>query len=203
MAVKGVAFGDVRVVRIPWRGAGRWAVALLIVVAGGFVTTNTYAVLWQHHLDEEWAGTVAAGRLTEAELGEPVAKIIIPRLGLERVVLEGQDRATLRKAPGHIPGSALPGEPGNAVIRGHRLLWSGPFRDLDRLNLGSEIHVQTAQGTAVYLVAGIFRQDGDGVDLFADTTLPYLTLVTADPPLRADGSLIVRAAMVERDGEPL
>jgi hypothetical protein len=39
--------------------------------------------------------------------------------------------------------------------------------------------------------------------MFEDTTLPYLTLVTSDPPFRADGTLVVRAAMVERDGVPV
>jgi sortase A len=133
-------------------------------------------------------------------VGDPVAKVIIPSLGVEQVVLEGQDRGTLRKGPGHVPGSAMPGEAGNAVIRGHRLLWSGPFRNLDRLNLGAEIHVQTTQGTSVYLVAGMFRQDGERVDLFQDTELPYLTLVTSDPPIRADGTLVVRAIQVEPNG---
>jgi sortase A len=199
VAVRGVAYEDVRVLRFPWRALGKALVIALAVVIGGFVATNTYTVLWQQHLEGEWADLVAGGG-ADVVLGEPVAKIIIPSLGVDRVVLEGQDRATLRKAPGHVPGSALPGQEGNAVIRGHRLLWSGPFRDLDRLNLGAEIHVQTAEDTAVYLVAGMFRQDGDRVDLFQDTQLPYLTLVTADPPFRADGVLIVRAALVELNG---
>jgi sortase (surface protein transpeptidase) len=60
--------------------------------------------------------------------------------------------------------------------------------------------VQTATGTAVYLVAGTFRQDGARIDMYEQTTLPYLTLVTSDPPWSADGVLVVRAAMVERDG---
>jgi LPXTG-site transpeptidase (sortase) family protein len=200
VAVRDVAFDDVRVLRFPWRTFGKVLLATLAFVVGGFVTTNTYAVLWQQHLDERWGELVAAGEPAQPVLGEPVAKLVIPSLGIERVVLEGQDRGTLRKAPGHVPGSALPGEPGNAVIRGHRVLWSGPFRDLDRLNLGSEIHVQTVDGSAMYLVAGMFRHDGGRVDLFQDTALPYLTLVTSDPPLRAGGTLIVRAAMVEASG---
>lgn len=204
MAVTRVAYeDDVRLVRVPWRKVGSVAVGVVAFVLGGFLTTNTYAALWQRHLEGEWAGLVAAGRPAEPVPGEPVAKLVIPRLGIERVVLEGQDRGVLRKGPGHVPGSALPGELGNTVIRGHRLLWSGPFRDLHLLNLGSEIHVQTVEGTAVYLVAGVFRPDGSRIDLYEDTTLPYLTLVTADPPFRADGTLVVRATMVELNGEPV
>lgn len=203
MAVKGMALDDVRVLRFPWRKA-LLAVALALgFVAGGFVVTNTYATLWQQRLEGDWARMVAAGDSAEPVVGEPVAKIVIPRLGLERVVLEGSDHSVLRKAPAHAPGSPMPGSDGNAVIRGHRLLWSGPFRDLDKLGLGSEIHVQTLDGTAVYLVAGVFRQDGPRIDMFGSTSLPYLTLVTSDPPFRADGTLVVRAAMVERDGVPV
>ena len=204
MAVTRVAHeDDVRLVRIPWRSVGVAALAVVGFILGGFLTTNTYAALWQRHLEGKWAGMVAAGGAAAPVAGEPVAKIVIPRLGVERIVLEGQDRAVLRKGPGHVPGSALPGELGNTVIRGHRLLWSGPFRDLHLLNLGSEIHVQTVEGTAVYLVAGVFRPDASRIDLYEDTTLPYLTLVTADPPFRADGTLVVRATMVELNGEPV
>jgi LPXTG-site transpeptidase (sortase) family protein len=203
MAVKGMALDDVRVIRIPWRRILLGIGLALGFVAAGFLVTNTYATLWQQRLEERWAAQVTAGVPVEPRVGEPVAKLVIPRLGLERVILEGTDRSVLRKAPAHVPGSPLPGEEGNAMIRGHRLLWSGPFRDLDKLGLGTEIHVQTLAGTSVYLVAGVFRQDGRRVDLFEDTSLPYLTLVTSDPPLRANGSLVVRAALVERNGVPV
>lgn len=203
MAVKGLALDDVRVFRVPWQRVVQVLGIAFALVAAGFLVTNTYATLWQQRLDERWATMVTSGQVTDPVVGQPVAKIVIPRLGLEQVVLEGTDRAILSKGPAHVPESPLPGGEGNAVIRGHRLLWSGPFRDLDQLGLGTEIHVQTLSGTSVYLVAGVFRQSGRRVDLFEDTTLPYLTLVTSDPPLRADGSLIVRAALVERDGVPV
>jgi LPXTG-site transpeptidase (sortase) family protein len=203
MAVKGLALDDVRVIRFPWRKALVAVAVLFAFVAAGFVVTNTYATLWQQRLEERWAGMIASGQSVEPAVGAPVAKLVIPGLGLERVVLEGSDRSTLAKGPAHVPGSPLPGSEGNAVIRGHRLLWSGPFRDLDTLGLGAEIHVQTLDGTAVYLVAGVFRQSGEQIDMFEQTALPYLTLVTSDPPLRADGTLVVRAAMVERNGVPV
>ena len=200
MAVKGLALEDVRVVRFPWRKA---VLALLLVlgfVAAGFVVTNTYATLWQQSLEDRWADLVTSGSAAPPVAGDPVAKIVIPSLDVERVVVEGDGRSELRKAPGHVPDTPMPGGEGNAVIRGHRLLWSGPFQNLNTLNLGAEIHTQTLEGTAVYLVAGIFRQDGPRIDMFEQTSLPYLTLITSDPPFRADGTLVVRAAMVERNG---
>jgi sortase A len=203
MAVRGLALDDVRVLRFPWRKALVVVALLLGFIASGFVVTNTYATLSQQRLEERWASIIAGGATVEPAVGDPVAKLVIPRLGLERVILEGSDRSVLARGPAHLPGSPMPGGEGNAVIRGHRLLWSGPFRDLDQLGLGSEIHVQTLEGTSVYLVAGVFRQDGRRVDMFEQTSLPYLTLVTSDPPLRADGTLVVRAALVERNGVPV
>lgn len=203
MAVKGLALDDVRVISFPWRKAFVVLVVLFGFVAAAFVVTNTYATLWQQRLETRWADMIAAGQLLEPVVGAPVAKLVIPRLGIERVILEGTDRSILAKGPAHVPGSPLPGSDGNAVIRGHRLLWSGPFRDLDTLGLGAEIHVQTLSGKSVYLVVGVFRQSGKRIDMFEQTALPYLTLVTSDPPLRADGTLVVRAAMVERNGVPV
>lgn len=203
MAVRDIAFDDLRVVGVPWRKILGGLLAFLGVLVGGYLVTNTYSVAWQQHLESRWEGMVASQPASPAApvAGQPVARVVIPDLSLDRVVIEGDDAASLRKAPGHVPGSALPGELGNAVIRGHRILWSGPFRELDKLNYGSEILVQTVDGSAVYLVSGIFHQDGERTDVYAQTALPFLTLVTSDPPLRADRVLVVRAAMVERDGE--
>lgn len=199
---RGVGFEDLRTIRVPWRKVLLSASIGIAVLAAAFLTTNTYSVLWQRHLEGAWDAMVASGAAAVAP-GQPVARLVIPDLDLERIVLEGQDRATLRKGPGHVPGSPFPGELGNAIIQGHRLLWSGPFRNLNRLDYGSRILVQTLDGSAVYLVAGIFSLDPSRTDVYADTTLPYLTLITSDPPLRANQLLIVRAVMVERDGEAL
>ena len=46
--------------------------------------------------------------------GVPVAHLVIPRLGVDEIVLEGVDADVLNAGPGHLPGSAFPGERGNA-----------------------------------------------------------------------------------------
>jgi sortase A len=50
----------------------------------------------------------------------PVAKLVVPRLGIERYVLAGADGSALAFGPGHADGTARPGEQGNSVIGGHR-----------------------------------------------------------------------------------
>lgn len=190
---------DWRAFTIPWK---KVAVAVLVafgVIAAWVVTTNSYSVLWQQHLTDRWAETVAAGEpLVSPDHGEPVARLSIPSLGIERVILEGVDRGTLRKAPGHQPGTPLPGAVGNSVVRGHRLLWSAPFGRIGGLSFGAPIYVQTADGSVrTYLVAGIFRMDPSNPDIVSDDegSRPMLTLVTSDPPFRADGVLVVKAVM--------
>jgi LPXTG-site transpeptidase (sortase) family protein len=52
--------------------------------------------------------------------GAPIARLLIPRLGVDEIVLEGVDDNTLNAGPGHLPGSVYPGERGNSVISAHR-----------------------------------------------------------------------------------
>jgi sortase A len=55
-----------------------------------------------------------------AATGGLIGRMEIPRLGLSTMVMEGTSTTTLRRALGHISGTALPGQPGNAGISGHR-----------------------------------------------------------------------------------
>jgi sortase A len=193
---------DDRAFSVPWRKIAIGVLAAFGVFASWFVTTNSYAVLAQQRLADRWTSTVAAGVAAAPAPGAPVARISIPSLGLERVVLEGTARADLRRAPGHEPGTAVPGEIGNAVIRGHRLLWSAPFRDIGTLSFGAPIYVERADGSVVtFLVAGIFHMDPADPNIGStETDRPMLTLVTSDPPFRADRVLVVKAVRPPEDG---
>lgn len=68
--------------------------------------------------------------------GAPVARIVIPRIDLDEIVLEGVDGDELNAEPGHLSGSAYPGEPGNAVISAHR---DRHFNHLDAVEVGDTI----------------------------------------------------------------
>jgi sortase A len=52
--------------------------------------------------------------------GSPIGKIEIPRLNISAMVSEGVDERTLELAVGHIPETALPGQPGNVGVAAHR-----------------------------------------------------------------------------------
>ena len=78
-----------------------------------------------------------------------IGRLEIPRLGLAAMVREGVETNTLRKAVGHMPGTALPGHPGNFVVAGHR---DSFFRSLRSIRAGDEIRVETRAGAFTYYV---------------------------------------------------
>ena len=118
---------------------------------------------------------------------------------MNEVVVEGARSGQLRAGPGHVVGSSLPGQPGNAVIAGRRLLYGGPFRHLGSLARGDRIVVTTGQGKSTYRVTGDPKSYGaTHGSVFGDHGDNRLTLFTADPPLRASRRLVVTAKLVER-----
>jgi sortase A len=86
--------------------------------------------------------------------GEAVAIIRIPKIGVDKVVVEGTTVADLRKGPGHYVGTPLPGQIGNAGIAGHRTTYGAPFGNLDQLVEGDIITVETLSGSFDYRVSG-------------------------------------------------
>jgi sortase A len=111
-------------------------------------------------------------------LGTPLAVLTIPKIHLEAPLFDGTDDFTLNHAVGRIAGTALPGEPGNMGVAGHR---DGFFRGLKDVSVGDAIEVKTLQGTATYVVDQIQIVSPQQVDVLRPTAVPSLTLVTCYP----------------------
>jgi sortase A len=110
--------------------------------------------------------------------GGLIGRIEIPRLLLSVVVIEGIDRTTLRRAVGHIPGTALPGRPGNVGLAGHRDTYFRPLKDL---KIKDEILLSTLKGNYKYVVVSFTIVDPEDVGVLASTRENVLTLVTCYP----------------------
>ena len=110
--------------------------------------------------------------------GDPVGRIEIPRLLLSAVVVEGIDDASLRRAVGHIPGTALPGHPGNVGLAGHRDTF---FRPLKNLRIKDGLQFSTRSGTFQYEVESLRVVEPDAVGVLASAGENVLTLVTCYP----------------------
>ena len=104
----------------------------------------------------ELQGLPGASTPTKAvEPGDPVAVLEVGSLRLQQVVVEGVSADQTADGPGHVPGTAAPGQPGNSVVVGRRTAYSGPFHGLDTLGPGDQILVTTTQGQVVYDVSSV------------------------------------------------
>ncbi len=126
-------------------------------------------------------------------VGSAVAQIRIPRIGVDKAVVEGVGLSDLRKGPGHYAGTPLPGQPGNAAIAGHRTTYGAPFYRLDEMKPGDPILISTVQGAFRYEVRQVFVVKPGQVEVLDPTTGDQLTLTTCNPRFSAAQRLVVTA----------
>ncbi len=110
--------------------------------------------------------------------GSSVARLSIPRLDTVLYVVEGTDANDLKRGPGHLEGTVMPGSKGNCVIAGHR---DTHFRVLKNIEKGDEIVVQSHQGTYRYRVSGISVVRPENTDSLQPSSRAVLNLVTCFP----------------------
>ena len=141
--------------------------------------------LAQFLLEDAWARTTQGQRQDQARPWPwsdtwPLARLRVPRLGIDLIVLAGASGRTLAFGPGHHDGTALPGGAvGNAVISGHR---DTHFRFLQELEAGDELVIESADGSRrAYRVRGATIVDYRTARLPLHTPAPRLTLVTCYP----------------------
>ena len=142
-------------------------------------------------------GTAPLGATT---IGAPVALLDGPAGGIhDAVVVEGTASRQTQSAPGHRRNTALPGQPGVAVLFGRGTTYGAPFAEITKFAKGDEITATTGQGEFVYLVEGVRRAGGP-----LPAPLPAggsrLTLATAEGAglsngLRAQGVVFVDALL--------
>ena len=114
-----------------------------------------------------WADTWPVARLT-ARSGE-----------VDLIVLAGSSGRTLAFGPGHLSASAMPGEPGNAVIAGHR---DTHFQFLENVQLGEQLMLESSEGlTHKYEVVEVDIVDSRKASIVLDTQDAILSLVTCYP----------------------
>jgi sortase A len=125
-----------------------------------------------------------------------VGEIEIRRVGISAIIAEGDDRHTLRRAVGHVPGTALPGQPGNVVLAAHR---DTLFRPLRKIHKGDVIAVATWTGSYRYRVESIRVVAPGNIRVLEPTKQPTLTLVTCFPFYfvgSAPKRFVVRAGLI-------
>jgi sortase A len=209
------------VARAVARGTGELLVTLGLVVLlfagyevwGKAVIVGAEQNTLDRQLAEQWAGqpTVTPNPSPSAGTAKPVppppagnaiARLYIPRMGKQWVVVQGVKPADIRYAPGHYPTTALPGQVGNFAVAGHRI--SSIFWDLDRVKVGDPIVVETAQHWYVYRVVQSHVVLPNAVEVVAPVpgrpgvkpTKAMLTLTTCNPKWNNYQRLVVHAELL-------
>ena len=141
--------------------------------------------------------TVAAAALPAIAEGDPIARIEMPRIGVDKIVVAGVDKNDLKKGPGHYPETPMPGQLGNSAIAGHRTTFGQPFFDVDKLDTGDEIILTTLTGRYVYRVTGqqIVSPSDYQVIATTDPTRATLTLTSCHPKYTARERIIIFAEL--------
>lgn len=146
---------------------------------------------WETWREEDvayWAGL---------EKGDVFGRLVIDRMELDAVVVVGTGRDDLKKGPGWITYTDLPGETGNVGIAGHRTTYGAPFRRLDELEPGDIIHFYSPYRRYTYEVTEKLIVTPDQVEVMRTTETPSLTLSACHPPYSARYRLIIRAELIE------
>src|SRR5205085_929008 len=71
--------------------------------------------------------------------GQPIGRLRIKAIGVNKVVVEGTTTDILPKGPGHYPAQPLPGAPGTVAFAGHRTTYGAPFKHVNELKKGNLI----------------------------------------------------------------
>ncbi len=124
-------------------------------------------------------------------------RIIIPTIGVDAPMVEGDNWETLKTGIGHRPGSAWPGQAGNAVLSAHNDVYGSIFRELPSLQPGALVYVHTPTGVFRYEVAGSRVVLPSDTSVTKPTDEPTLTLITCYPPFIDTHRFIVTARLVE------
>lgn len=126
-----------------------------------------------------------------------IGRIKIHKIGLDHRLFEGITLRTIDHGPSHWPGTAMPGQRGNAVFAGHRVTHSKPFRNIDQLVPGDEVIFEVGQTRSVYAVTGHKVVTPKALDIVNPTPTPTATLFACHPPGSAKFRYVVLLALVE------
>ena len=132
--------------------AGAAVMVAGLAIAGDAAFVPAKAWVGQVLLDRAWSESRATG--TDARPWgwadfTPLARVHVPRLGVEAVVLDQASGNAMAWGPGHVAGTAVPGAPGLAAVAGHRdthLAFAADLRP------GDEVLLETRRGHHRYRV---------------------------------------------------
>jgi sortase A len=155
----------------------------MLAYAGG---TVAYSGIYQQYQSWKFGQQVAPPGVVEAAIleapdlreGDLLGKLLIPRIGISVIVLQGMKTETLILGAGHVPGTPLPGVEGNVVIAAHRDTF---FRKVEGILPGDSIQFATSTGIWEYIVDSSETVDPEDTRAMESRAREELTLITCYP----------------------
>ena len=169
------------------RAAFLQIVATILLVAGAMALGYVAYVVMRAHLfqasesrklEQAIAQRGIPGKPRIVAEGDVIGQIEVPRLGMSAVVVQGDSDTILRRAVGHVPETALPGQAGNVALAGHRDTIFRPLRDVQ---IGDTITLKTPAGEHTYHVNSTEVVPPTDVGVLESRGQNELTLITCFP----------------------
>lgn len=168
-----------------------------------------------HQLDQEEAvyrpvqvrgGDLAAERTAiaadarrfrrDAKIGQAIGRIVIGRIGLDMVLVNGTDESSLEKGPGRDPRTYMPGQNRLVYIAGHRTTYLAPFSHIDAIRPGDYIRLEMPYGTFVYRMTTYRIVPATDMSVLRSPDHELLELQACHPRFFATHRYIVYAKLV-------
>jgi len=131
-----------------------------------------------------------------SEDGDAIARIRIPRLDLNLVVVNGTSVSDLRRGPGRHLETYMPGEHELVYIAGHRTTYGAPFGDINELKPGDPITLELPYATVVYRVTRHRIVDDNDISVLESPHHEQLVLQACHPRFFASQRYLVYATPV-------
>lgn len=143
---------------------------------------------WEEQDEPYWAGLQG---------DDAFGRLVVPAIGLDVIVVGSTSTADLRRGPGWMDWTALPGPSGTVGIAGHRTTYGAPFRRLDELEPGDTIDLYSPFRRYRYRVLRTLVVRPDQTEVLHPEEQPSLVLSACHPPYSARYRIVVQAELTE------
>lgn len=140
--------------------------------------------------------TIGARYRRNSEPGAPIARLEVPRLDLDVVMLNGTDTGSLKKGPGRHLQTSMPGQGELVYVAGHRTTFGAPFARIDAIKPGDRVVVRMPYGSFEYRATGHSIVDADDLSVLRSPGRERLALQACHPRFFATQRYIVWADLV-------
>jgi sortase A len=166
-------------------------------IEAGYPSAADRRVLNRGKSERQTIAALAAQFAARTKVGEPIGRIKAPSMdGLDIVVIQGTDEASLQKGPGHYTATPYPGQGGTVGIAGHRTTYLAPFRHIDSVEKGDRIALELPYADFTYEVQKTEIVDPGDRQVVRPVGYERLVLSACHPLYSAEQRYIVFARMI-------